>query len=198
MAKTLVLFDFDGTITYGDSFLRFIKFYTSHTTYFIRWPFLLLGYILYKLSIISDTRLKEWVLFLYLRNEAKEKLQEKAKDFCSKILEQQVRPGARKCLENHKKQGHTIYVVSASARLWLEPWCHHYGLHLIATHLEFKENKLSGKLQTPNCKDKEKVNRIREEIRLQDFDHIIAYGDTRPDLPMLSLADESHYQPFRG
>ena len=34
-------------------------------------------------------------------------------------------------------------------------------------------------------------------LTLSNFEKIIAYGDSKQDLPMLALASEKHYKPFR-
>ena len=51
---------------------------------------------------------------------------------------------------------------------------------------------------TRNCFGVEKVNRIRQEYDLSQWDFIYAYGDSRGDQEMLDLADERYYKFFKG
>jgi HAD superfamily phosphoserine phosphatase-like hydrolase len=97
----------------------------------------------------------------------------------------------------HKAQGHKVVIVSASIACWLKPGCDRNGLELIATKLEIKEGIVTGKLLTRNCYGIEKVNRVKEKYRLDDYETIYAYGDSRGDKELLELANESFYKPFR-
>ena len=97
----------------------------------------------------------------------------------------------------HKEQGHKVVIVSASIECWLKPWCDKNGLGLIATKLEIKDGRVTGKFLTKNCYGIEKANRVKEGYNLDDYDYIYAYGDSRGDKELLALAHESHYKPFR-
>ena len=92
----------------------------------------------------------------------------------------------------HQRQGHKIVVVSASMECWLQKWCTVNKVELIATRLEIKENKLTGRFATKNCYGPEKVQRIKAYLNLDDFNFIYAYGDSRGDKEMLELADNAY------
>lgn len=72
------------------------------------------------------------------------------------------------------------------------------GIVLIATKLEIRGSKLTGKFASQNCHCIEKVNRIKEIYDLDDYEYIYAYGDSSGDKELLALADESFYKPFRN
>jgi phosphoserine phosphatase len=57
--------------------------------------------------------------------------------------------------------------------------------------------RFAGRYDGSNCHGIEKVRRIRECFDLNEFDRVYAYGDTPGDRPMLTLADEAFYKPFR-
>jgi len=101
---------------------------------------------------------------------------------------------ARERMEWHKRRGDTVVVVSASIDLWLKDWCEAQHVELIATKLEEKDGRISGRLLTKNCNGREKVRRIEERFDLSDFDHIYAYGDRPGDRPMLAIANERYYR----
>ena len=100
-------------------------------------------------------------------------------------------------LEWHRERGDTVVVVSASIDLWLRDWCRSRGIGLIATELEVKEGRITGRFLTRNCSGKEKVKRIEKELDLSRFDHIYAYGDSPADRAMLSIAHEAYYRGKR-
>jgi len=90
-----------------------------------------------------------------------------------------------------------VVIVSASAQDWIKDWCAETGVSMIATKLEVKEGKITGKIEGNNCHGKEKVRRINETYNLSDYNEIYCYGDSRGDKPMLGLGNISFYKPFR-
>ena len=110
--------------------------------------------------------------------------------------EASLRPAALEKLNWHKKEGHTIVIVSASFEEYLKFWCKQEGIALLATTIEVKDGKFTGKFASPNCYGDEKIRRIKQTYNLQDFSHITAYGDTKGDLPLKEIAHEFHYKPF--
>jgi phosphoserine phosphatase len=72
------------------------------------------------------------------------------------------------------------------------------GLELIASQLEIKAERITGKIKGKNCHGQEKVRRILEKHVISDYAEIYAYGDSRGDLPMMELASSKFYRPFRG
>ena len=87
-----------------------------------------------------------------------------------------------------------MVVVSASIDSWLQKWCDYYQIELIATQLEFKNGKLTGRFATKNCYGIEKVNRIKAQFDLTKFEHIYAYGDSAGDKEMLAISTHPHYK----
>ena len=108
-----------------------------------------------------------------------------------------LRPRGVERLEWHWRRGHEVAVVSASVDAWLAPWCEALGLTVMASALEYVDGRATGRLAGANCHGDEKVRRIRAHYCLDDFSRIHAYGDTSGDRPMLALADEAHWRPFR-
>ena len=108
-----------------------------------------------------------------------------------------LRPLAMQKLNWHKQNGDKIVIVSASLEKYLAPWREKNGFELIASRLEVRDERITGNLAGLNCHGKEKVRRIKEKYDLLGFNKICAYGDTKGDLPMIDLAHESFYKPFR-
>ena len=196
--KMLVLLDFDGTITTNDSLINFIRLSFGDIRTIWGMMFLSPILIVYKLKIIPNYKAKEMMLSYFFRGMSEELFEQIAKDYSLNHIDNILRPNAMEKIKWHKKQGHKIVIVSASIECWLKPWCDLYELDLIATKLEMKDGKVSGKLFTKNCYGIEKVNRVRKIYNLNDYNYIYAYGDSRGDKELLALANESFYKPFRN
>jgi len=100
-------------------------------------------------------------------------------------------------IEKLKAAGAEIVIVSASAENWIQQWCRQHQLQLIATRLEIKNDRMTGRILGRNCYGQEKESRITSSYNLSQYDEIYCYGDTKGDKPMLSLATFSFYRPFR-
>ena len=196
--KQLALFDFDGTITTHDTLLEFIKFSKGKTAFyngFVRNAPYLVGM---KIKLLRNQQVKERILAHFFGGMPLDTFQQYCDDFAEKMIPGLLRPGAMEEIARLKKEGATIVIVSASPENWIRKWAEKEGLQLIATQLETKHNLLTGKITGNNCYGAEKVARIAALFNTQQFDHVLAYGDSSGDRPMLALAHSPHYKPFRS
>ncbi|HWJ28723.1 MAG TPA: HAD family hydrolase [Flavisolibacter sp.] len=195
--KSIAFFDFDGTITYSDTLLQFIKFAKGkagfYTGFLLNSPYL----ISYKIKLIPNQLAKEKVLQYFFRNMSEEDFSLLCDRFSDQVLPALVRPKAIEEIKKHQQNGTEVVVVSASPENWILKWANANLITVISSQLEIKENRLTGKLSCANCYGEEKVRRIKEKYQLSDYDEIFAYGDTSGDLPMLNLATKAFFKPFR-
>jgi phosphatidylglycerophosphatase C len=194
--KQLVLFDFDGTITTKDTLAEFMIFSHGKVRYMLGLALLSPVLASYVLKLMPNWKSKQYFLTWFLGNKDVSAFEEQCRDFSKNHLHTLIRPRALEAIRQYKKSGATVAVVSASAENWVKPWCDQHGLRCVATRLETKNHKLTGKILGKNCHGQEKVMRIREEFRLEDYDEIIAYGDTSGDREMLALAHQGYYRVF--
>jgi len=196
MGKTIVFFDFDGTITTKDSLAEFIKYVVGTKSYYlgllIQAPML----IAFKLKLIANDKAKSQFLRYYFSSYSKEEFNQKAKDYSLIGLDKIVKNEALKRIEFHKDNSHKVVIVSASMACWVEPWCKREDIELISTKLRFDGDKFTGEFDGDNCYGKIKEKKIKERFNLDEYEKIYAYGDSRGDREMLALADESFYKPF--
>ena len=192
----LALFDFDGTITTDDSLIKFIRYVNGD--FITAWGLLILSpmLILYKLKLIPNYKAKQWMLSYFFNGVDYQKFKDNAEEYSLNHIDTILRPKAMEKIEWHKKRGHKVVVVSASIDLWLAGWCSRNNLELIATRLEIKNNKLTGKFASKNCYGMEKVNRIKKNYNLDNYEVVYAYGDSMGDHQMLDLADIKYYRTF--
>ena len=195
-SSTLVLFDFDGTVTRKDSLFDFIRFYRGRTSLYLGMLWLAPMLVVFKLGLIPNWKAKERVLTHFFAHEPEEVFQQKCAMYAQQRLPRIVKDSALRKIREHQKQGADVYLISASAENWLQSWCESMGLPLIATRLEVQDGKLTGRIAGNNCYGPEKASRIRCEIDLSRYDTIYGYGDSRGDREMLALTHFPHYRFF--
>jgi phosphatidylglycerophosphatase C len=195
--KKIAFFDFDGTITTKDSLLEFIKYAKGKWSFYLGFllhsPYL----IAYKLKIISNHRAKEKVLQFFFKDMPLEKFVSLCEGFSAEVLPDLIRPKAIEEIKRFSESGVHVIIVSASPENWILPWARMMHAELLATCLEVKDGKITGKIQGNNCHGLEKIRRIKCAFNLSDYDEIYAYGDSRGDEPMLALASHPFMKPFR-
>lgn len=191
---TLVAFDFDGTLTRGDSFMRFLMFVTPCRK--LPWallrsaPFLLA----YVAGLMSNKAAKERVLGCFLKGRPRSEVLPLAVRFARERIPPTLRPEAVARLNHHLKQGHVCVLVSATLALYLEPWAAGMGFDsVLATGLQVDDKgRFTGRLSTPNCHGQAKADRLR--AKYPDARLLAAYGDSRGDREMLAMAEQPGYR----
>lgn len=196
-AKRLVLFDFDGTITTSDTLAGIVMYYHGKWKYRRGLVALSPVLALYAVKAIPNYSAKQKLISWFFKGEDALAFDRRCREFALKIIPSIVRPAALEALRRHRDSGATVAVVTASAENWVKPWCDMHGVLCLGTRLEVSDGRLTGRFLGRNCHGSEKVCRIKEHFRLEDFGDIVAYGDSRGDHEMLDLAHEKHYRPFR-
>ena len=196
-SRTLVLFDFDGTITHRDTLLAFTRFAVGEARYFSAMVYLAVPLFLQKINAMPSQRAKEIFLSHFFKDWKLSDFDERCHRFDGEVLPGLLRPQALKALQTCVQRGCRTIIVSASPENWILPWAKPLGVEVIGTRLEIQEDRLTGRLAGKNSNNEEKVNRIRQRVDLADYEAIIVYGDTSGDAAMMELATEKHYKPFR-
>ena len=191
--KRLAVFDFDNTITTRDTFLDFLRYYSGSLRYIVgilcSSPILML----YLLKVIPNWRGKEHLISEFLKGTSLRDLEEVGNRYATTRLPWIIDHRAAARIRFHREHNDTLVLLSASPEHWYKTWCEQNGFHrIICTTLEIVDEKLTGRIQGANCHGKEKVKRLMDECDLSQFDYIYAYGDSRADLDVLSLADEAY------
>jgi len=196
--RTVAAFDFDGTITRRDSTVAFClatvpapRLAAAAVT---RAP-ALAGY---GLRLVPRDRVKESLLTALFRGVEDRELRRRASSWALEALPAMVRPQALARLRWHRSQGHRVVLASASLEMLLEPWAETAGVDdVLATRLEVRDGRLTGRLDGPNCYGPEKVVRLRALLGDLDAVELHAYGDSRGDRELLAVAQHPVYRPFR-
>lgn len=189
--RTIAVFDFDGTLTQKDTFIEFIRYchgsFNLYLGLIILFPYL----VSYKLKLYPNYKAKQKVFSFFFKGMKYEDFFKKGNSFAS-IISSFLKQQQIEILKEHQKQGHDIYIVSASIKEWVKPWCKQNGINnVICTEIEIDNNKqLTGKLKTKNCYGTEKVKRFAEIESSRENYYLYAYGDSEGDKEILNFADK--------
>ena len=192
--RLIYVFDFDGTLTKRDSFILFAK----HALGLKR---LILG------LLKSSPWLAGWKLGISCNSTAKERLfrylykgmplsvfEEAAKSFIG-VLNDNVGKAIEPFISAIEKNA-TVYILSASIENWIIPWAQAHGIpreKVISTKMAVDSSgRITGSFSSPNCHGKEKIRRFLEIEPARATYYLIAYADSKSDIPFLALADEPH------
>lgn len=192
----LVLFDFDGTLTYRDSMLELFRQKNGIIKYcigFIRYFPSLLGM---KLGLVSAKSVKEKLLAFHFSGMSIDEFDRFCQSFAIEVIPSMIRSNGLARFNEHLASGDRVIVISASLESWIKPWTDQHGVELLGTKLDTREGIVTGKISGENCKGHEKVNRLRAHLNIEDYKCIVAYGDSSGDKAMLELADEGYYRFF--
>lgn len=196
--KVLAIFDFDGTLTYRDSFKEFIRYEKGRFNFLLGLFILSPVLVLYALRIMSNSKAKQMVFSYYFKGMSLNSFNSIAIDYSMHHVDSIIRKDAWKALEKHKEQGHTVCIVTATPENIVGPWCSYHGVNCIGTKISIEQGIITGKFASKNCYGQEKVNRLKEVYALEKYDQIHAYGDSKGDKELLSIASQPNYRVFNA
>jgi HAD superfamily hydrolase (TIGR01490 family) len=195
--RKLYLFDFDGTISNRDSFSHFlISMFGFWKIFFML--IVNLHTLVYTAINEDMSVLKELILSIFLKGKSKEEIIRIGTSYFENHINKIVRPKFIEYLKVLDRSVSEIYIVSASLNFWLKDFALQNNIKLITTELAYENNCFTGRFNGMNCKGAEKVNRIEKEVDLTFYDEIFAFGNSKGDFEMLSLATKKYYKPFRN
>ena len=148
----------------------------------------------YKLGVITGNTIRSSVVRFGFRGEEAAQVEQAGERFSREVLPGVIRPMALERIQLHKAQGDVVVVVSAALDLYLAHWCRLHQLDLICSKLEVANGVLTGRYCGEQCASKEKSRRILEAYEPRDFSAVYAYGDTKEDMDMLSLASRKYFR----
>lgn len=190
----LALFDFDGTITTGDTYTPFLGYVSPAAFRRRAWRLLLWPWLGYKLGLVSGTAVRRQVTAHVLRGRDASVIRALGVRYARERLRHVLRPEAMARIAWHRERGDRIVVVSASLDAYLAPWCRAHDLELICSELDSREGVLTGSYRGGDCAGAAKAARVREYLRVEDYACVHAYGDTVEDRELLALAHRPMYR----
>lgn len=195
--RSIVAFDFDGTLTFRDSFMAFLAFRAGvlrHAAGLAALAPASLAYLAHR----DRGRLKAAAVQVFLRGTPRESLADSCSAFADSPLGRRlIRPDAEQCWREWQAKGALMTIVTASPEEVVAPFAAKLGADvLIGTRLAYDgAGRVTGAFEGENCRGPEKVSRLRgrfgDGVRLA-----AAYGDTSGDREMLELAAARGYRVF--
>lgn len=191
--RRIIAFDFDGTLIKKDSFIEFIKFCFGRWKLY--WGIGICSPIImaYKIGILPNWKAKEFVFSFFFKGMSYNEFCAKGKLFSS-ILDQLIKPNQATILETCLKNSDTVYVISASIKEWVRPWCEIHGVNnVLTTEISIDGmGMLTGQFSNKNCHGQEKVRRLIAAEPYRNDYYLIAYGDSGGDKELLNFANEGY------
>ena len=197
--RTVAVFDFDGTLTRRDTLLPFLRrAYGAPRTSMA----LLASSLMMARGIVAGGQerdaAKEAVLSRLLAGRQVDELDAAAKVFADVVIEKGLRAAVLERVQWHATSGHELVIVTASPELYVRPVGERLGFDaVLGTRLETDgAGRLTGRLVGRNCRDNEKVERLRAwlgpEATTGDVT-VHAYGDSSGDRQLLGFADHAYW-----
>ena len=190
----LAIFDLDNTLIGGDSDYLWGEFLCDEGIITDRESFQKMNDYFYHQYEIGELDIYAWAEFSFkvLSEHSFDKLNQLRKDF----METKIRPifleKAQNCIENHKKNGDSVLVITASNTFVTQPIVEMYGIeHLLATEPEFVSGRFTGKVSGIPCFQSGKIDNLMPWLEKNNENLIGSYfySDSHNDLPLLELVD---------
>jgi phosphatidylglycerophosphatase C len=194
--ETLVAFDFDGTLTWRDSFMAFLRWRAGPARFALGMARLApasLAYLVHR----DRGRLKMAATREFLGGATLDEIGASAEAFADATMASLPRPDALRCWNDWRDRGARLVIVTASPEIVVAPFARRLGADaLIGTRLaRDAADRVTGAFDGENCRGPEKVRRLREAFG-PNMKLAAAYGDTAGDREMLGIADEAGYRVF--
>ena len=190
----LAIFDLDNTLIGGDSDYLWGEFLCDEGIITDRESFQKMNDYFYHQYEIGELDIYAWAEFSFkvLSEHSFDKLNQLRKDF----METKIRPifleKAQNCIDNHKKNGDSVLVITASNTFVTQPIVEMYGIeHLLATEPEFVSGRFTGKVSGIPCFQSGKIDNLMPWL-VTNNENLIGsyfYSDSHNDLPLLELVD---------
>jgi phosphatidylglycerophosphatase C len=191
-APAVAIFDLDGTLTRGDTYLAFLLHVLRNKPLRLRRCLGLPGRAaLCKLGYLSREALKAAFLRALLKGATRAEVEQFAIPFAEKCVRALSKPAALRRIDWHRTQGHRLVLASASVDLYVPLVGALLGFdETVCTRVAWRDDRLTGDLDGPNLRGDAKLQAVRTLIARHPGGAMsFAYSDSHADLPLLAFAD---------
>jgi phosphatidylglycerophosphatase C len=185
--RPIAAFDVDGTLTWTDSFMLFLRFVRGRWGFGFRMIRLIPVFLAYLVRLRDRDATKNILMTAFLKGISEVRFEQYCRDFARLAYPIIVRPDALARLNSHLGVLDNVVLVSASLEGYLKPWAQTLGVDtVLATQVDVQGGILTGQMLGPNCRCARKVARL--QAHFGDAPLVAAYGDSRGDTEMLAAA----------
>ena len=190
-SQAIALFDLDNTLLSGDSDYEWAQFliergvldrsqYESRNDHFFRQ---------YKEGRLDIHEFLDFQL-APLASHPRDDLDRWHAEFMRTRIRPIVRAKGRDLVRRHVDQGDLCAIVTSTNAFITAPIAREFGLDLVATELEVRDGRFTGKPSGTPCFREGKITRVEEWLAgqgriLASFTAIWFYSDSQNDLPLL-------------
>jgi phosphatidylglycerophosphatase C len=195
--ETIIIFDFDGTITKNDTMFHMAKWHFGTVRFCFKMLKIMPYCFLYKSGFISNVKAKEAFLRQFYADMDYNEFATLCKNYSLLVIDTIIKKEVQNKIKFYKSQSNKIIIITASILEWVEPWALKNGFDkVLSSKIEVVNNKLTGKIAGKNCYGLEKVNRFISEYGPFENYHTICFGDSRGDLEILKKSNEYYYKKY--
>ncbi len=190
----LALFDFDGTLTTRETFAPFLRYAVPPLRRALGSVALAPLVPVYRRGWLSGLAMRATATRVALSGMPLAHASHAGERFAREVVPGLLRPEAMAALRAHRDAGDRVIVVSAAFELYVAPWCAAEGVACLASRLEVREGRLTGRYLGAQCAGAAKADRVRAHCDVAGFSTIHAWGDTPEDDALLALATRRFYR----
>ena len=207
--SVIAAFDFDGTLTDGDTSLPFVSFALGKVALWRAVAAVAPLFFVDFLRAVWRERQRHrkeklgsvrgsWVTLMHERilqrcfsNMSADRLRALGQQFVDHELDKFIRSAGLDRLEWHKRQGHCCVLISASIDVYLYPWGKKVGFdHVMGTELELDDgNVITGRFAVEPCWGGAKVRRLLNQFGPREGYTLYVYGEGAGDRDLIAIAD---------
>ncbi len=189
--KTLAIFDLDNTLLNGDSDYLWGRFLVQNKLvdgdYYERE-----NHRYYEEYKAGHLDIFEFLGFALkpLTEHAVADLEQLRARFLEEKIQPIITDAARALLQDHRRRGHYLLIITATNRFVTEPIAALLGVDdLLATDPEMRDGRYTGRVAGTPCFREGKVTRLTEWLRAtgRNLENAWFYSDSHNDLPLLEL-----------
>lgn len=192
--EAVAVFDLDRTITRFGTFSPFLLFSAINRPWrYLYVPVVIALMLAYKAGWLSRDRLKELMLVM-VRGRRREEVAVCSQKFAPFLIGRCLRPKARAIIDEHKRAGHLLILVTASMDFYAREIGRGLGFdEVVGTPSVWDEDgRLEARLGGENCYGDAKLRYLAARVaeldgRLAAFKRY-AYTDHHSDAPLLEWA----------
>jgi len=202
-ARPVVAFDLDGTLTWADSFVTFLREREGARVFRRGALDLAPSALRYATGRLGRDALKEAMIARFLTGVSVQAVRLEAASFWeSPAGEGLLRADGLEALRRHVAAGDVVTLVTACPELLANPLAERLGVACLGTQLatsgdDLISGVLTGLYAGLNCRGLEKVRRLKAQYG-ENLVLDTAYGDSRGDREMLAAAGAGHLKPFHN
>jgi len=192
--RWVAIFDLDGTLTWHDSLMPFLRGYLGrHPGRLLRLWRLPIALLVYAATGRDRGLLKSRIIRMVMGGDTRAAIDTWADAFVAAMPARGAfRTGALAALQEHARAGDLLVLLSASPDLYVPRVGRllHFD-HVVCTEVAWRGDRLDGRLKTENRRGEEK-SRCIERLRAEHPDMpVVAYGNSASDIAHMSLVDRA-------